>query len=592
MTTTESLMKAALPLDAASRDEAALGKRILLDETHKTERVLNYFRAGMWTGIGAVSLVAEYQVAHEISSGAMLALLWGLSCALIELLILRRRFFDWLPWVVTSMDITVVGFCMYSGCEFARIWNPAVVPHQVYGSGFVMLVVVASNLLRFSPWISLASTVYGGLVYALVLNRTLGLDALSVVEMVLMVALGAMLVFSSRKLRTILRREREQEEQLRQLSKMEAVGQMSGGIAHDFNNLLTVILGNGELLMDTEQVGSPSHELGRVIVSAAQRGATLTRRLLAYARRQALEMAQLDCNQLVAGLVTMLRRSLGEHVEIRVVPHHEVWPIMADAGQLENALLNLAVNARDAMPDGGKLTISTENVTLTSSDAPPAVKPGDYVRITVKDTGTGMSPAVLNRAFDPFFTTKEVGKGSGLGLSMVYGFLRQSGGYVNLISAVGAGTSVELYLPRHNGPRAPVAAVGRNGEHAPTGRETILVVEDDALVRRHAVQLLETLGYTVLSAGNAKEALAIVRTPNRIDLLFSDVVMPGGMDGPHLATEARGLRPGLKVLLSTGYSDILLRDPKLPSESTPLIPKPYRRMDLAQKLRDVLETSN
>jgi signal transduction histidine kinase/CheY-like chemotaxis protein len=563
--------------------------RVVLEESWRTERVINLFRGALWTGIGAITVFAEYQQAGEVSLGAALALGWGLVCLGIAS-IWRARPVPWLPWVLTSSDITVVGLCMFTGYVFAQRFAPAVVPHQIYGSGFVMMVVVASNMLRFSPWISLWSTAYAAWVYLVILERTLGTDPLSFVEIVLVAVLGAMLVYSARKLSVIVRQEREHQEALRQAQKLETVGQITGGVAQVFMKLLSVILGNAELLQESQPHGSPDHELSQTIVAAAQRGALLTRRLLAYARRQTLEVADLDLNRLVGGMANLLERTLGEHIEIVIEREDALWHVMADASQLENALLNLALNSRDAMPKGGRLAIATRNATLGEAETAlhAEAKPGEYVLLSVTDTGCGMEPAIVRCAFDPFFTTKEVGKGSGLGLSMVYGFVRQSGGHVRIESEPDRGTAVSMYLPRFTGAQAAEPTPLPSFDRVPAGAETVLVVEDDPLVRGHVVALLEDLGYTVVAADHGKAALAALDTNRQVRLLFTDVVMPGGMNGPQLAAEARRRQPGLKVLLTSGYADALTGErPELP-----LLPKPYRKPELARKVREVLDAAS
>ncbi len=383
--------------------------------------------------------------------------------------------------------------------------------------------------------------------------------------------------------------QRAMEDRLLKSQRLEAMGQLTGGIAHDFNNLLTIILGNAEMLAESLPDTPPLRPLAEMTRSAAERGAELTSRLLAFARRQALDPKPIDVDALIAGMATMLRRTLGEHVEIALDPGERVPEALVDAGQLENAILNLCINARDAMPGGGRLTIETAHVHVEqgASDADGEVVPGPYVMVAVSDTGTGMAPEVLARVFDPFFTTKDVGKGSGLGLSMVYGFVKQSHGHVRIQSAPGRGTTVRLYLPR--APRRVRSADAEPDRGpAPRGRETILVVEDDTLVRQHVVSALETLGYRVLGAANGPEALEVLRTTDDLDLLFTDVVMPGGMNGRELADAARELRPNLPVLFTSGYTeDAIVHHGRL-DPGVQLLRKPYRRQELAAKLRQVL----
>jgi PAS domain S-box-containing protein len=383
------------------------------------------------------------------------------------------------------------------------------------------------------------------------------------------------------------------EEQLAQAQKMEAVGQLSGGLAHDFNNLLTVVVGNAETLSLALRARPDLKQAADMIATAGERGAELTRRLLAFSRRQMLQPSQINCNRLIDSMQRMLWRTLREDIEIRIALAPDLWPAFADPGQLESAILNLAINARDAMPDGGGLSISTANVAVDEQyrDRNPEVTPGNYILIAVTDTGDGMPPEVLARAFEPFFTTKEVGKGSGLGLSMVYGFMKQSNGHVSIYSEVGLGTTVRLYLPAHSTMPADhtVAQAGAEGE-PPRGRETILVTEDDPFVRAYVVSALEELGYRVIAAEDARQALSHLTEGGEIDVLFTDIVMPGGMNGWELAERAQQIRPGLKLLFTSGYAlETLVARGRIHPD-TAILNKPYRRPELARRLREVLDS--
>ncbi len=382
----------------------------------------------------------------------------------------------------------------------------------------------------------------------------------------------------------------EMEAQLSQSSKMEAIGQLTGGIAHDFNNLLTVVLGNAEALTDELAELPGLREMAEVTANAAIRGAELTNRLLAFARKQALEPRVLDVSRLIQGMDSLLRRTLPETISVELVRAGGLWKTEVDPGQLESALLNLALNARDAMPAGGSLTIEVANAALdddyVASEAGLAA--GQYVLIAVTDTGIGIPPENLQQIFQPFFTTKEVGKGTGLGLSMVYGFVKQSGGHIRVYSELGEGTSIKLYFPRSLDEEADLAA-RRSNHIALGGTETVLVVEDDKLVRSYVVSQLKALGYRVLEAPEAQSALEIIHQVPDIDLLFTDVVMPGGMGGRELSEAALALRPGLKVLFTSGYTEnSIVHNGKL-DRGVELLSKPYRREQLAAKLRKVLE---
>jgi PAS domain S-box-containing protein len=382
------------------------------------------------------------------------------------------------------------------------------------------------------------------------------------------------------------------EEALRQSQKMEVVGQLTGGVAHDFNNLLQIIMGN----LDTARraMGDPSPRLVRALDSAAngaRRAASLTRRLLAFSRRQPLNPKPIDVNSLVSGMSDLLHRTLGEATEVLTVQGAGLWRVEADPAELESAVLNLALNARDAMPQGGRLTIETANAdidriySLTHSE----VLPGQYIAIAVSDTGTGMSPEAISRAFEPFFTTKPVGEGTGLGLSQVYGFVKQSGGHVKIYSELGQGTCVKIYLPRLSDAAHAEAPEPPPSTPEASAEETILVVEDDDDVRAYSVDILRELGYRVIESHDGPSALRLLERQFRVDLLFTDVVLPGGMTGAQVAAQARGAKPGLKVLFTTGYArNAIVHHGRL-DPGVQLITKPFSMSDLAVRVRDVLD---
>ena len=384
--------------------------------------------------------------------------------------------------------------------------------------------------------------------------------------------------------------QRKLEAQLRQSQRLEAVGQLTGGVAHDFNNLLTVILGNSEFLTQRLIGDDTLHPFAEMIFEAAKRGAELTNGLLAFSRRQALDPKAVNVTDLIRGMETLLRRSLGEQVEIVLAFTETPDNALIDAAQLESALLNLCINARDAMEHGGKLTIEVENAQLDQDyvEVVPDAIAGDYVVIAVSDTGSGMDPLTAAQAFEPFFTTKEVGRGSGLGLSMVYGFIKQSKGHVRIYSELGVGTTVRLYLPRASNGQ-DVAKKTEIVSVDPTGTEAILIVEDDDLVRTHVAGVLRMLGYQVNVAANGSEGLEFLRGGGICDLLFTDVVMPGGLGGRQLAEAARQLRPDLPVLFTSGYTEnAIIHNGRLDA-GVQLLQKPYQRRDLAVKIRAVLD---
>lgn len=381
------------------------------------------------------------------------------------------------------------------------------------------------------------------------------------------------------------------EERLRQSQKLEAVGQLTGGVAHDFNNLLTVIIGNMEMLQCDLDEDHPLRAYVDMSAKAADRAADLTSRLLAFSRKQALLPAVLDINKAIFGIEDMLRRTLGEDIKIKVEPQTGLWQAEIDEGQLEAAILNLSINSRDAMPDGGTLTITTANETLENDHIVTErdVQSGDYVVITISDTGHGIARDQIDRVFEPFFTTKAVGKGTGLGLSMVYGFVTQTGGHIQVSSELGEGTTFRLYFPRHSG-EIPIDIPRDNVAHAQVGQETILVVEDEPLILEQLAKQLEGLGYKVLTANEGEPALAILQAHSDIQLLFTDVVLPGGMNGSQLADEALRIRPGLKVLYTSGYSENAITHQGRLNPGVELLTKPYRRAELSAKIRKVLDS--
>ncbi len=380
---------------------------------------------------------------------------------------------------------------------------------------------------------------------------------------------------------------RETEHKLQQAQKLDAIGKLTGGVAHDFNNMLTVITGTTETLVDSLRAEPQLAKTAELIDRAAERCRELIQHLLAFARRQPLEPRTVDINGTVVDIAKLLRPTLGEQIEINSVLAPDVASVHIDPSQLANSLLNMAINARDAMPNGGKLLFETSNVVLDDAYAAanPDIAPGRYVLLAVSDTGTGMSQAVQDKVFEPFFTTKEVGKGSGLGMSMVYGFVKQSGGHIKIYSEQGHGTTIKLYLPPARGQvevEAPVPEPVRRGS------EVILVVEDDQLVRNYVVTQLANLGYKTIAVPDARAALALVDKGEKFDLLFTDVIMPGGMNGRQLADEVRKRRPGIKVLYTSGYTENAIVHHGRLDEGVLLLAKPYRKAQLASMLQQAL----
>jgi nitrogen-specific signal transduction histidine kinase/CheY-like chemotaxis protein len=387
--------------------------------------------------------------------------------------------------------------------------------------------------------------------------------------------------------------ERERaEDALRHAQKMEAVGQLTGGIAHDFNNMLTGIIGSLDL-MQRYIANGRADEIGRfteAAVASANRAAALTHRLLAFSRRQSLDRKQLNVNELIHSLEDLIRRTKGDPIELTLRLAGNVWPVSTDVSQLENALLNLVINARDAMPEGGELLIETANVYLDGSDITTLepVKAGDYLMLAVSDNGTGMTPSVRAKAFDPFFTTKPIGQGTGLGLSMIYGFAQQSGGHVSLDSLPGQGTCVRLYLPRLLGleTQSPSVEPDQPPAAAASG-EAVMVVEDDPAVRMLVLDLLTSLGYQAHQAEDAKTALPLLESDLRVDLLVTDVGLPG-MNGRQLAEIARQHRPGLKVLFMTGYAQKAAERQGFLEDGMDMVAKPFSMELLASKIRTMI----
>ncbi len=380
---------------------------------------------------------------------------------------------------------------------------------------------------------------------------------------------------------------RETERQLQQSQKLDAIGKLTGGVAHDFNNMLTVISGNTETLVASLKEQPELQRTARLIDDAAERCADLIQHLLSFARRQPLQPRNVEINGAIADIAKLLRPTLGEQIQIETVLEQGPMTSHIDPSRLTNAVLNMAINARDAMPNGGKLLLETHRVVLDEAyaQANADVRPGPYVMLAVSDTGTGMPLDVQEQAFEPFFTTKEVGKGSGLGLSMVYGFVKQSGGHIKIYSEAGHGTTIKLYLPPGEGMAEATASIAPQAEG---GVETIFVVEDDTLVRNFVTAQLQSLGYKTVAAADSKAALQLIEAGQAFDLLFTDVVIPGGMSGRELAEEVAKRRPGLKVLYTSGYTDnAIVHHGKL-DDGVMLLTKPYRRNQLAEMIRKAL----
>lgn len=387
-----------------------------------------------------------------------------------------------------------------------------------------------------------------------------------------------------------LSERKDAERALRQAQKMDSIGQLTGGIAHDFNNLLTVIIGNLELLGMRLQ-DEDNKDLVNEAQEAAELGAQLTSRLLAFARRSHLEAEVVDLNELTLGLTDMLHRTLGETVRLSTSFSTRLWPTLADPTEVQTAVINLAVNARDAMTDGGKLHLETENVSIDAAYAAleEGLAPGDYVRLSVSDTGCGMPEQVRARVFEPFFTTKETGKGTGLGLSMVYGFAKQSGGHVSIYSEIEKGTTINLYLPRHTEDTTVTGEDAAPSLQPATKQNLVLVVEDDDRVRKLTLARLSELGYRTVEAADGPSALEVLgRTPG-VDLVFSDLVMPGGLSGYDLCSEVRKRHPDVRVLLTSGYAEESIDPEKLASAGISLLRKPYRLSALAEAIETALK---
>ena len=418
------------------------------------------------------------------------------------------------------------------------------------------------------------------------------LIATCVVLIVLVGILALVAAFLDKRIR-----KREQalfekvESALRHAQKMEAVGQLTGGIAHDFNNLLTVVIGNLQMIEEYVKQDDALTASISDALDAAFRGADLTRRLLAFSRRQILTPKVIAIDKLVIDLEPLLRRTLGEQVSLTTTDANDLWLTEVDPSQLENAVVNLCINARDAMPNGGELAIETRNCTLDNVDAgeDEEVIGGEYVLLMVSDNGAGIKKEILRRVFEPFYTTKEIGTGSGLGLSMVYGFVKQSQGHIEIESEEGHGTTVRIYLPKSQSTTECIggATIGTAG--MPRGHETVLTVEDDVAVRKLTVELLTSLGYRVLEAGTGAEASVALEEHEDIDLVFSDIVMPGGMTGVELESFVHQSYPNLKVLLTSGFSDSSVFDIGFLQHGNDVLKKPYQNAELANAVRDILD---
>jgi signal transduction histidine kinase len=476
-----------------------------------------------------------------------------------------------LVWLLSLVALTILG--SRPPYSILDLWLIVVLCAWVFGIALSMII----NTGRFDLGF------YAGRLY--------GLFAASVVPIVFLVE--AARLYGRLDEALALAEERNAElarsrEQLARAQRLEAIGQLTGGVAHDFNNLLTVVIGNLELIAQARGDAEKIERLAQSAVKAARRGEHLVRQLLTYARRQISHPQTVNLNQLITNIENLIHRVIGEQIEVVSMLSPALAPVQIDPAQFETAMLNLAINSRDAMPSGGRITIETRNVTIDRQGAADdaEVTPGPYVMIALGDSGTGMTPTVQERAFDPFFTTKEAGKGSGLGLSQVYGFVKGAGGYVKIHSELGIGTTVTLYLPQSsNQPNLPDAGAETASRQPAKGRETILVVEDDEDVLAVTAESLRELGYAVVTAVDAARALEILKGDRPIDLLFSDVIIPGGANGAQLAVTARRIRPELKVLLTSGYTAAALSLEHGLPDNLSVVGKPYQRDELARKLR-------
>ncbi len=380
------------------------------------------------------------------------------------------------------------------------------------------------------------------------------------------------------------------EQQLRQSQKMEAIGQLTGGIAHDFNNLLSIVICNLELLMESLPEVSEDREIAVQALEASLRGAELIKQIMAFSRKQSLNPQSVVINELVRSMINLLGRTLGENIEILLETDSDLWPAVVDPVQMQTAIANLATNARDAMPNGGKLVIQTSNTSLDAAYAQPFpdLKPGDYVRVSVTDTGQGMPPSVVERAFDPFFTTKRAGEGTGLGLSMVFGFVQQSGGHIRIYSEIGEGTTILLFLPRASAGEANAVRTEKSEKEKQDNVAKILLVEDNKDLAKSAQRMLSQAGYTVTCAYNADAALEILQKDDSINLLFTDIILASGKNGIELATEAAHMLPSLKTLFASGFSEAALRATGKSVVGGRFVAKPYQKKELLNKIQEIL----
>jgi len=462
--------------------------------------------------------------------------------------------------------------------SFVLVWPQGYVALLSFGLVSALMILLTDEAMKTNMRLAKASETLRGMNQALedrVASRTRELTLLNA------------------QLQAEIRTKEAAETQVRQMQKIEALGQLTGGIAHDFNNMLAIIMGSLEMANRRLDKGRTNiTDLLNSAMDGAKRAATLTHQLLAFSRQQPLTPAIADINGIVSHMAEILRRSLGETISLECVLAGGIWRTRVDPGQLENAILNLAVNARDAMPEGGRLTIETQNARLDDdyAAAQPEVAAGQYVLIAVTDTGTGMGAEIVARAFDPFFTTKEKGRGTGLGLSQVYGFIKQSGGHIKIYSEPGHGTSVKIYLPRFTGDVAVAGAAAAAAPELPAGSpaEIVLLVEDDDAVRKVHVTMLRGLNYTVRHANGGPEALKMMQDQPGIKLLFTDVVMPG-MSGKQLADEARRMAPGVKILFTTGYTANAIVHNGVIDADVDLLQKPFAFDMLARKVRTVLD---